>query len=152
MSAGRRLARRVLLIGWDAADWQIIHPLMDGGLMPVLQRFVADGVMGNLASLEPMLLARCLWTSIATGKRMHKHGVSWFIEPHPDGRQHRHRAQHHAPLQGVLEHPQPGRPQELNVVGWSPPNRPSRSMACASPTFTRAARWSRCAPRSPGRT
>jgi predicted AlkP superfamily phosphohydrolase/phosphomutase len=27
-----------------------------------------------------------LWTSIATGKRMHKHGVYWFIEPDADGR------------------------------------------------------------------
>jgi predicted AlkP superfamily phosphohydrolase/phosphomutase/tetratricopeptide (TPR) repeat protein len=85
MIRGRRLARRVLLIGWDAADWQIIHPLMDRGLMPVLQRFVADGVMGNLASLEPMY-SPSLWTSIATGKRMHKHGVYWFIEPDADGR------------------------------------------------------------------
>ena len=85
MIAGRRLARRVLLIGWDAADWQVIHPLMDRGLMPSSKRFVAEGVMGNLASLEPMY-SPCLWTSIATGKRMHKHGVYWFIEPDAGGR------------------------------------------------------------------
>ena len=38
-----RLTRRVLLIGWDAADWQIIHPLMEAGKLPVLQRLVEYG-------------------------------------------------------------------------------------------------------------
>ena len=30
--------RRVLLVGWDAANWQVIHPLLDAGRMPHLQR------------------------------------------------------------------------------------------------------------------
>ena len=74
---------RVLLIGWDAADWQVIHPLLDAGLMPNLQRLVEGGVMGNVASLAPML-SPILWTSIATGKRTYAHGVRGFIEPLPD--------------------------------------------------------------------
>jgi predicted AlkP superfamily phosphohydrolase/phosphomutase/tetratricopeptide (TPR) repeat protein len=74
---------RVLLIGWDAADWQVIHPLLDAGLMPNLQRLVEGGVIGNLASLSPML-SPILWTSIATGKRAHAHGVHGFVEPKPD--------------------------------------------------------------------
>ena len=65
---GRRLARKVLLVGWDAADWQIIHPLIDAGRMPNLARFIEDGAMGNLASLRP-ILSPMLWTSVATGKR-----------------------------------------------------------------------------------
>ena len=28
------LAKKVLLVGWDAADWKVIHPLMDAGEMP----------------------------------------------------------------------------------------------------------------------
>jgi tetratricopeptide (TPR) repeat protein len=75
--------RRLLLLGWDAADWQFIHPLLDNGLMPNLQRLVEGGVMGNLASLSPML-SPILWTSIATGKRAYGHGVCGFIEPLPD--------------------------------------------------------------------
>lgn len=74
---------RVLLIGWDAADWQVIHPLVDNGLMPTLQRLIEGGVIGNLASLSPML-SPILWTSIATGKRAYAHGVRGFIEPLPD--------------------------------------------------------------------
>jgi len=75
---------RVLLIGWDAADWQMIHPLLDSGLMPSLQRLIEGGVMGNLSTLSPML-SPILWTSIATGKRAYAHGVRGFIEPLPDG-------------------------------------------------------------------
>ena len=40
---------RVLLIGWDAADWQFIHPMLDAGLLPNVQRIVEGGVIGNLA-------------------------------------------------------------------------------------------------------
>ena len=77
------IARVLLLVGWDAADWQVIHPLLDAGLMPNLQRLVEGGVIGNLASLSPML-SPILWTSIATGKRAYAHGVRGFIEPLPD--------------------------------------------------------------------
>ena len=35
-----RLAKKVLLIGWDAADWKVINPLMDAGLMPTLNGLV----------------------------------------------------------------------------------------------------------------
>ena len=32
-----------MLIGWDAADWKVIHPLMDAGKMPNLSRLVRTG-------------------------------------------------------------------------------------------------------------
>ncbi len=76
--------RRVLVIGWDAADWKIISPLMDSGKMPNIRRLVENGVMGNIATLHPVL-SPMLWTSIATGKRPFKHGIYGFYEPTPDG-------------------------------------------------------------------
>jgi predicted AlkP superfamily phosphohydrolase/phosphomutase/tetratricopeptide (TPR) repeat protein len=79
-----RLARKVLLIGWDAADWKIIRPLVARGWMPHLAKLIATGTSGNLASLRPML-SPMLWTSIATGKRPHKHGIHGFTEPRPEG-------------------------------------------------------------------
>jgi len=79
-----RLAQKVLLLGWDAADWKIIQPLLEAGLMPNLERFVSAGVMGKLLSLQPML-SPMLWNSIATGKRADKHGVHGFTEPDPLG-------------------------------------------------------------------
>jgi tetratricopeptide (TPR) repeat protein len=78
----RALAKKVLLIGWDAADWKIANPLLDAGMMPTLDGMINDGVMGNIATLQP-ILSPMLWNSIATGKRPHKHGIHGFIEPDP---------------------------------------------------------------------
>src|ERR1700721_1210922 len=75
---------KVLLIGWDAADWKVIHPLMDAGKMPNVQRLVESGASGQIATLHPQL-SPMLWTSIATGKRPFKHGILGFSEPTPDG-------------------------------------------------------------------
>src|SRR5438874_383116 len=74
--------RRVLLIGWDAADWEHITPLIEEGLMPTLDAFINRGVMGNLATLQP-ILSPMLWNSVATGKFADKHGIHGFIEPDP---------------------------------------------------------------------
>ncbi len=76
------LAKKVLLIGWDAADWKVINPLLDQGLMPTLEDFVNHGVMGNIATLRP-ILSPMLWNSIASGKRADKHGILGFMEPDP---------------------------------------------------------------------
>jgi predicted AlkP superfamily phosphohydrolase/phosphomutase/tetratricopeptide (TPR) repeat protein len=78
-------ARKVLLIGWDAADWKVIRPLMDAGKMPHVRRLVENGASGQIATLHPPL-SPMLWTSIATGKRPFKHGILGFSEPTPDGR------------------------------------------------------------------
>ena len=75
---------KLLLIGWDAADWKVITPLMDAGKMPNLQALVERGVMGNITTLHPVL-SPMLWTTIATGKRPFKHGILGFSEPSPEG-------------------------------------------------------------------
>jgi tetratricopeptide (TPR) repeat protein len=79
---GERGSRKVLLIGWDAADWRVITPLVDAGRMPNLARFIEEGICGNIATLQPVL-SPILWTSIATGKRAYKHGIHGFSEPDP---------------------------------------------------------------------
>ncbi len=75
---------RLLLIGWDAADWKVIDPLLAKGEMPHLARLLQQGVRGNLATIHPPL-SPMVWTSIATGKRPPKHGIWGFTEPTPDG-------------------------------------------------------------------
>ncbi len=77
--------QKVLLIGWDAADWKVINPLMEAGKMPNVQRLVENGSMAQIATLHPPL-SPMLWTSIATGKRPFKHGILGFSEPTQDGR------------------------------------------------------------------
>lgn len=71
---------KVLLVGWDAADWEHIHPLLDAGLLPTLESLIQRGAMGNLRTLQPVL-SPMLWNSIATGKQPYKHGVHGFVEP-----------------------------------------------------------------------
>ena len=78
-------SRKVLLIGWDAADWKVIRPLLDAGKLPNVERLVEGGSSGPIATLHPPL-SPMLWTSIATGKRPFKHGIHGFSEPTPDGR------------------------------------------------------------------
>src|SRR5580704_10446503 len=78
-------SRKVLLVGWDAADWKVIRPLMDAGKMPNVQRLVEHGASGQISTLHPPL-SPMLWTSIATGKRPFKHGIHGFSEPTQDGR------------------------------------------------------------------
>jgi len=77
--------RKVLLIGWDAADWKVIHPLMAAGRMPNVARLAREGAAGHVATLHPPL-SPMLWTSIATGKRPFKHGIHGFFEPTSDAR------------------------------------------------------------------
>ncbi len=78
-----RAVRRVLLVGWDGADWGVIDPLLSAGRMPNLARLVASGNRGALASPSPLLSPVC-WTNVATGKRPHQHGVVGFREPRRD--------------------------------------------------------------------
>jgi len=80
----KRIAKKVVWIGWDAADWKMINPLMDQGLMPNLEKMVNEGVMGNLATLDPPM-SPTLWTAMATGKRPYKHGIHGFTEVDPSG-------------------------------------------------------------------
>lgn len=78
------MTNKVLLIGWDAADWKVINALIEQDKMPHTAALIERGVMGDLATLHPVL-SPMLWTSIATGKRPYKHGILGFTEPTPDG-------------------------------------------------------------------
>lgn len=78
----RTLARapigRVLLVGWDGADWRTALPLIAAGRMPNLARLVKEGASGNLRSYDPMF-SPLLWTTVATGKPPTEHGVGDFL-------------------------------------------------------------------------
>lgn len=109
---------KVLLIGWDSADWKIIHPLMDAGEMPALQSLVENGVIGNIATLDPPL-SPMLWTSIATGVRPHKHGILGFLEPDASGknlRQTHITSRKVKAIWNILNQEN----KKSNVIGWWP--------------------------------
>ncbi|MFD2916807.1 alkaline phosphatase family protein [Psychroserpens luteus] len=74
---------KVLLIGWDAADWKIIGPLLAKGQMPALKKLINKGVYGNMSTMNPPY-SPMLWSTVATGKTPDKHGVLGFLELMPD--------------------------------------------------------------------
>ena len=74
--------KRVLLIGWDSADWKIINALLEEGGMDGIRSLMDGGIHGNLATLEPQL-SPMLWSSIATGKMAYHHKVPGFTEVDP---------------------------------------------------------------------
>ena len=71
--------KKVVLIGWDAADWEIIDPLLAEGKLPTLAGLIKEGVRGNMSTMNPPY-SPMLWTSVATGKTPDKYGVLGFIE------------------------------------------------------------------------
>ena len=109
---------KTLLIGWDSADWSIIRPMMAAGKMPALKKFLEKGCSGRIKTLQPSF-SPMLWTSIATGKLAHKHGILGFVEPSSDGTdiqpvQSTSRKCH--ALWNILG----SRGYKSNVIGWWP--------------------------------
>jgi predicted AlkP superfamily phosphohydrolase/phosphomutase len=77
-----RTGRRVILIGWDSADWNLLDPLMAQGQMPNLRRLVTEGRTAELESYMGMV-SPLVWTTIATGAEPQDHGVLDFFEFDP---------------------------------------------------------------------
>ncbi len=72
------LNAKILFIGLDGADWDILDPLMEAGKLPHLKKLVDNGSTGRLLTVTPML-SPIIWTSIATGKLPEKHGIMDFL-------------------------------------------------------------------------
>ena len=112
--------KKLLVIGWDAADWEIINPLMEKGLMPTLKKFLSESAYGNIATLDPPY-SPMLWTSIATGKHAYEHGVLGFTELLPDGSGIRPISTHSRKVKALWNiFNQEG--LKSNVVSWWPSN------------------------------
>jgi len=70
---------RVYVIGLDGATWDILDPLIEQGKLPVFKKLKENGAWSRLQTFDPTLSA-VVWTSIATGKSMLKHGiVDWVF-------------------------------------------------------------------------
>ena len=74
----KKSGTRLLLIGLDGADWNIMDPLIQAGRLPILGRLVRSGVRGRLHTITPML-SPVIWTSIATGVVPERHGIIDFM-------------------------------------------------------------------------
>jgi predicted AlkP superfamily phosphohydrolase/phosphomutase len=70
---------RVLLIGWDGADWRILDPLLEAGALPNLAALVARGGRSILKSTLPTH-SWAAWPSFLTGLDPADHGVYDIFE------------------------------------------------------------------------
>src|SRR5438128_11183449 len=73
---------RVLLIGWDGADWRILDPLLEKGALPNLQALIDRGARGILRSTIPTH-SWAAWPSFLTGVDPADHGVYDILESVP---------------------------------------------------------------------
>jgi predicted AlkP superfamily phosphohydrolase/phosphomutase len=67
-------AARVVVVGWDGATFDIVKPLIAAGRMPVLEKFLEQGVHAPLCSTVPPVTP-VAWTSFATGTTPGRHGI-----------------------------------------------------------------------------
>src|SRR5919197_446316 len=73
---------RVLLVGWDGADWRILDPLLERGDLPNLQALISRGQRAVLRSTVPThSWAAC--PSFLTGVDPADHGVYDILETVP---------------------------------------------------------------------
>jgi predicted AlkP superfamily phosphohydrolase/phosphomutase len=115
--------------------------------MPALAALIARGVRLPLRS-DPPMISPAIWTTIATGKRREKHGISWFTMTPPSGggevlvNSHFRKT---AALWNILD--VAGR--RVNVVGWWatwPPERVNGVVVSDRTARERFADWAADAP------
>jgi Flp pilus assembly protein TadD len=75
-------APRVIVVGLDGADWQLLDAYVAKGAMPELARLAREGRSGELRSLVPAL-SPLVWTTIATGVGPLRHRILDFTRFNP---------------------------------------------------------------------
>ena len=74
---------RLLVVGLDGADWNLIEPMIAAGELPHLAALRTRGVSARLRSIQP-IISPVIWTTIATGYGPDDHGVIDFTVPDPE--------------------------------------------------------------------
>jgi predicted AlkP superfamily phosphohydrolase/phosphomutase/Flp pilus assembly protein TadD len=69
---------RVLVLGLDGVDPEIVDLLLSEGKLPNFAKLRQGGAYGRFLSSKP-LLSPIVWTTIATGKTPLEHGISHFV-------------------------------------------------------------------------
>ncbi|MDD5640176.1 MAG: alkaline phosphatase family protein [Syntrophales bacterium] len=69
---------KILVIGWDGADWDLLMPWVREGKLPNLAFLLENGSHNRLASTMPPLTFPA-WVSFATGVNPGRHGILDFF-------------------------------------------------------------------------
>jgi predicted AlkP superfamily phosphohydrolase/phosphomutase len=80
-----QMTNRVLVIGLDGADWRVLQPYLDDGVMPNLAHLIEMGTSGPLRSTIPTHSA-VAWVSFMTGQTPGQHGIFDFMRHLPHNR------------------------------------------------------------------
>ena len=70
---------KVIVVGFDGADWRVMRPLMAKGELPTFSAIVREGAAGPLESIHDSNSA-VIWASIYTGMTPDRHGVLDFYQ------------------------------------------------------------------------
>jgi Flp pilus assembly protein TadD len=82
--AARAVASKpVIFIGLDGADWQLLDRYMGEGKMPNLASLVREGTAGDLLTEHPPL-SPLIWTTMMTGTSPLEHEILDFTRFHPN--------------------------------------------------------------------
>jgi predicted AlkP superfamily phosphohydrolase/phosphomutase len=76
------MANRVLVVGWDGADWDVLDPLLAAGELPALAALVERGRRGISRSCLPTH-SWAAWPTFLTGRDPAGHGVFDVLEYRP---------------------------------------------------------------------
>jgi len=68
-----------LIFAVDGLNWELLLPAMRAGRAPNLLDLARRGSAARLSTFEPTS-SPIIWTSIATGKGMDKHGITKFAQ------------------------------------------------------------------------
>ena len=76
------MANRVLVVGWDGADWDVLDPLLAAGDLPALHALIGRGQRGVSRSSLPSH-SWAAWPTFLTGRDPGGHGVFDVLEYRP---------------------------------------------------------------------
>jgi hypothetical protein len=68
---------QVVILGFDGAGWPTIDPLIAAGKLPFIKKLKEQSAWADFQTVIPTK-SSVVWTSIATGKSMLKHGILDF--------------------------------------------------------------------------
>ena len=117
------MPRKTVVIGLDAADLDVMRPMIARGELPHIAKLLEDGAHGVLHSTVPPVSAPA-WATFLTGVEPGRHGLYAFVVERPgDGRMQLANVTHiHGPKVWDLCALQGARPVVANVpVTWPAP-------------------------------
>jgi len=68
---------KIVILGFDGANWPTIDPLIAAGKLPFLKQLKEECAWADFETFKPAK-SNIIWTSIASGKTMLKHGIVDF--------------------------------------------------------------------------